>query len=175
MDIRADHTGDVGRTMLAENHPIVSPVGGVSVIQLAPAGHEKMPEPHGPGVNLNESHDHTITGTTELRSSLSLGDKNRERPNLPASPHTNVISTASVLGAGAPRSTQSPAPLAEFTQPDGSPVWIDIAMVKSIRATFPGEYPASVQSVVSWRTSKQGVRETVAQATALIRDHGGKL
>jgi hypothetical protein len=166
-------TKDVGRTMPGEIHPIARPIGRIGVIQLAPAGHEKMRE-QGPGVDLHVSHDHAITGTTDLRSSPNLDNKIQESPTLPANPHTDLISTGGVLDAGAPRSTRPSAPLAEFTRPDGSPVWIDVAMVKSIRATFPGEYPSSVQSVVSWGTSKQGVRETVAEATALIRDHGGR-
>jgi hypothetical protein len=94
---------------------------------------------------------------------------------LQANSSTEVISTASVSDTGAPHIARSSAKAAEFTRPDGSPVWIDVSMVKSIRATFPGEYPSAVQSVVSWGTSKQGVRESVTEATALVRDHGGKL
>lgn len=163
-----------GRTMLAENHPIVSNIGAIGVIQHPPASHEKLPEPGGPDADLSDTHDHAITATTDLSGSHNLDHPIQKSPTFLEKPRTDGISTASLLDAGAPHTARSSALLAEFTRPDGSPVWINVSMVKSIRATFPGEYPSSVQSVVSWGTSKQGVRESVAQATALIKDHGGK-
>jgi hypothetical protein len=164
-----------GQPMLAENHPIVSNVGAIRAIQLAPASHEKMPEPRGPGVDFHDSHDHAITVTTDLHSPRILDPHIQANPTLQANSSTDVISTASVPDAVSPHIARSSVQRAEFTRPDGSPVWIDVGIVKSIRAAFPGEYPSSVQSVVSLGTSNQGVRESVAEATALIREHGGKL
>jgi hypothetical protein len=45
--------------------------------------------------------------------------------------------------------------------------------VVSIRPALPGEYAPSVLSVVSVGRLHQGVRETVARATAIVRSHGG--
>ena len=56
---------------------------------------------------------------------------------------------------------------AQLTQPDGTPVAIDLAMVRSVRAPLPGEYADGVQAVVTIGKKKQGVRETVPEARRL--------
>ena len=61
----------------------------------------------------------------------------------------------------------------KFTRPNGQPVMIDIAAVSAVRAAFPGEYAACVQSVITVGHIQQGVCETLAKARALIRARGG--
>jgi len=180
------------RTMLAEVQPIMPKTRAIGVTQLVPAGQEKMPEPHGLSVDPYDPNYHVGTGTAYLRLQYQkyvspptlatidggagkLDDHTQKSPTFPAKTLANVNGTASVPDAGVQRSTRSSARLVEFTRPDGSPVWIDVAMVISVRVTFPGEYASGVQSVVSWGKSKQGVRESVAAAATIIRDHGGKL
>jgi hypothetical protein len=63
----------------------------------------------------------------------------------------------------------------KFTRPNGQPVTIDIASVSSVRAAFPGEYAACVQSVITVGRLQQGVCEPLAKARALIRARGGAL
>jgi hypothetical protein len=63
-----------------------------------------------------------------------------------------------------------------LTRPDGSPVLIDPVVVRSVRATLPGEYAPGVQAVVRMggRLS-QGVRGDPAAVMAAIRVRGGRI
>jgi hypothetical protein len=60
-----------------------------------------------------------------------------------------------------------------FTRPDGSAVLLDASAAISVRAALPDEYAPSVRSVIAVGRMKQGVRETVANARATLRAHGG--
>ena len=57
---------------------------------------------------------------------------------------------------------------AKLTRPDHSPVWINAAAVRLLRAPLPGQYPADVKSVVSVDSFTQAVAEDVATARAAI-------
>ena len=50
---------------------------------------------------------------------------------------------------------------------------IDISAVSGVRASFPGEYAACVQSIITVGRIQQGVCEPLAKARALIRARGG--
>jgi hypothetical protein len=52
---------------------------------------------------------------------------------------------------------------------------IDGGAVVSVRAAFPGEYAPGVLSVIAVGKMRQGVRENVALAKAIIRAHGGSI
>jgi len=183
---------DAGRKILAESQPITPKTRTIGVKQLASGGREKMGDPRGLSIDPYDPRYQVGTDTAFARLQYQkygsppmlaainsgagkLDDDIKKNPTFPAKTPANVNGTADVPNARTQRSTQSLTRLVEFTRPDGSPVWIDVAMVKSVRETFPGEYASGVQSVVSWGKSKQGVRESTAAAAALIRDHGGKL
>ena len=51
---------------------------------------------------------------------------------------------------------------------NGAPLMIDRTQVRAIRPVEPGEYADGVQSVVTIGKKRQGVRETVREATAAI-------
>ena len=63
---------------------------------------------------------------------------------------------------------------ARFTRPDGSPVRIGGDAGGTVRVAMPGEYAPGVRSVITVGRIKQGVRESVAQARAIIRGHRGR-
>ena len=64
----------------------------------------------------------------------------------------------------------------KMTRPDGSAVQIDPLVVRSVRATLPGEYAPDVQSVVQMGGRlTQGVREDLAAVRAAIRIRGGRI
>jgi hypothetical protein len=62
-----------------------------------------------------------------------------------------------------------------LTRPDGSEVAFDLAKVTAIRAPVPGEYAPGVRAVISLGRVQLGVREEVAAATTLLRQHGARL
>jgi len=64
---------------------------------------------------------------------------------------------------------------AQFTRPNGWPVWIRATSVAAIHPPVPGEYPAAVKSVISANSVTQAVTETPAAATAALNAHGAKL
>src|ERR1700735_1491384 len=62
-----------------------------------------------------------------------------------------------------------------LTQPDGIMVKIDPAKVTGIQPAQPGIYAANVHTVISMGKVRRGVRETMAEATALLRAHGASI
>jgi hypothetical protein len=59
---------------------------------------------------------------------------------------------------------------ARLTRPDHSPIWINGALVRFLRAPLPGEYPANVKAIVSVDSLTQAVTEDVAAARAAINE-----
>jgi len=181
-----------GRTMLAQNQPMTSATGAMGIMQVMPGTYEEMRQQYQLGANPYDPHDNVLAGTAYLRwlkmkygypamfaayndgpghleSHLHLG-----RP-LPAETAHYVKGIAKILDAN-PRVRKRPSPnLARLTRPDGSPIWIDGAVVVSIRAAEPGEFGPGVQSVIGVRKSNQAVLENISTATAILRDHGGKV
>jgi len=179
-----------GRTMLAENRPITSPVGAMGLMQLMPKTWAQMRAAYRLGNDPHDPHDNIIAGTAVLAilykqygyptmfaayndgpgmlaAHAALGE------SLPAETENYVRNIASILSTGVlPRSGGGHG-LARLTRPDGAPVMIDAGAVVSIRAALPGEYAPSVQSVIAIGRLRQGVRETKAAATAAVRAHGG--
>ena len=67
---------------------------------------------------------------------------------------------------------------AKLTRPNGTPVWINASSVSAVRApipddVFPDQEGAVYNAFVITSAITQGVRETLDQAAALLRDHGG--
>jgi hypothetical protein len=64
---------------------------------------------------------------------------------------------------------------AQLTRPNGFAVWINGSAVVSIRAPLPNEYVVGVKTVIFADSLTQGVKESPADVTAVVNDHGGDL
>lgn len=174
-----------GRTMLAENKRITSPVGALGLMQLMPGTYEEMRQQHRLGADPFDPHDNIMAGTAYLHwlhrkygfpamfVAYNDGPGNLEAKRargraLPAETQNYVARITAMLGT-VPASTAPKAALAKLTRPNGSLVWIERASVASVRAAMPGEYAGAVKTVIVVGKVKQGVRETVAAARAALR------
>jgi soluble lytic murein transglycosylase-like protein len=179
-----------GRTMLAERAPIVSPAGAMGLMQLMPKTWSEMRAANRLGSDPFDPHDNVLAGAAYLRALYrqygypTMFAAYNDGPGmlaahaalnqaLPVETTDYVRDIASILGTGVRYRAGSRHALAQLTRPDGAPVMIDAGAVVSIRPALPGEYAPSVLSVVSVGRLHQGVRETVARATAIVRSHGG--
>jgi len=177
-----------GRTMLAENQPITSRAGAMGIMQLMPETWREMRAAYGLGKDPYDPHDSVIAGTAVLKilyarygfpamfaaynaGPATLDAAQAGQRALPAETVAYVGGITRVLNGGSPGGGSGVK--ATLTRPNGSPVAIDVGAITAIRAPLPGEYADGVQAVVSAGRMKQGVRETVARATAIIRAHGG--
>ena len=176
-----------GRTMLGENHPIISSAGAMGLMQLMPQTYNDMRIQYGLGRDPYDPHDNILAGAAYLRylrqkypypamfAAYNDGPGNLEAKLmsgglLPVETQVYVGTITNTLkngGAG------SGAANARFTRPNGAAVMLDAGAVVSVRAAFPGEYAPGVLSVITVGRVHQGVRESVAQAKAIIRAHGG--
>jgi soluble lytic murein transglycosylase-like protein len=173
-----------GRTMLGENQPITSSMGAMGLMQLMPDTYNDMRAQYGLGKNPYDPHDNIMAGAAYLRflrgrygypqmfAAYNDGPGNLEarlmgRGLLPNETQNYVASIANVLAGG------GHGAMVKFTRPNGAPAMINAAAVVSVRAAFPGEYAPGVQTVITVGRLHQGVRESVAQAKAVIRAHGG--
>lgn len=166
-----------GRTMLDDKFPITSYAGAMGLMQVMPQTYRDMRAAYRLGADPYNPHDNIYAGAAYLAelhrkygypamfAAYNDGPGNWEdhvnngRP-LPAETLKYVSGIAGgkgMRGAGK----------AQLTQPDGAPVTIDLAMVRSVRAPLPGEYADGVQAVVTVGKKKQGVRENVAEARRL--------
>ncbi len=130
------------------------------------------------GADPHNAHDNVIAGAAYLRwlhrrygfpamfAAYNDGPGHYEDHlqggrDLPAETKAYIAGiTASIVHRGAGTAT--------LTRPDGRELTIDKAAVRSIRKALPGEYAASVRSVISVGRKRQGVREDVATASAII-------
>lgn len=175
-----------GRTMLGEHRPIVSVAGAMGLMQLMPSTYEDMRVQYGLGADPFDAHDNILASAAYLRwlrgkygyptmfAAYNDGPGNLEERLasgglLPAETRLYLVDvTASVEGRTGARRL-----LAELTRPNGSPILVDCAAVVRVRAALPDEYAPGVLSVVTIGKVRQGVREDLAKATAIIRAHGG--
>ncbi len=175
-----------GRTMLGENQPITSKAGAMGIMQVMPETWREMRALYGLGPNPYDPHDSVIAGTALLKilygkygypsmfAAYNAGPGTLDAARsgtrmLPAETVAYVGGITRALNGGGGGSGVK----ATLTRPNGTPVAIDIGAVTAVRAALPGEYAPGVQSVISIGRLKQGVRETLARATAIIRAHGG--
>jgi soluble lytic murein transglycosylase-like protein len=178
-----------GRTTLGGNEPITSSAGAMGLMQVMPSTYQDMRQQHGLGSDPYDPHDNILAGAAYLRwlrekypyptlfAAYNDGPGNLEERLirgglLPAETRAYVSGiTLSLQTGGAIMRWKK----ARFTLPSGSPVWIDGAAGGTVRAALPGEYAPGVQSVVTVGRARQGVRESVGQARAIIRGHRGKI
>jgi hypothetical protein len=177
-----------GRTTLGEKQPITSSAGAMGLMQVMPSTYEDMREQHGLGADPYDPHDNILAGAAYLRwlrekypyptlfAAYNDGPGNLEERLmrgglLPAETRNYVSGITHSLQTG---SAIMQWRKAKFTLPDGSPVWIDGAAGGTVRAALPDEYSSGVQSVITVGRQRQGVRESVAQARAIIRGHRGR-
>lgn len=172
-----------GRTMMAEKQPIRSSKGAMGLMQLMPQTYADMRVQYGLGPDAYSPHDNIVAGSAYLKwlrgkygypqmfaaYNDGPGHLDRRLKNaglLPLETRNYLVRVTNAVNGG--HGTQ-----VKFTKPNGQPVMIDIAGVSSIRAAFPGEYAACVQTVITIGALHQGVCESFAKARALIRARGG--
>ncbi|HEV2650263.1 MAG TPA: lytic transglycosylase domain-containing protein [Rhizomicrobium sp.] len=177
-----------GRTMLAENTPITSKAGAMGIMQLMPETWREMRAAYGLGNDPYDPHDSVMAGTAVLKilyarygfpamfaaynaGPATLDAAQAGERTLPSETVAYMGGITRVLNGGSPGGGSGVK--ATLTRPNGSPAAIDVGAITAIRAPLPGEYADGVQAVISAGRMKQGVRETVAHATAIIRAHGG--
>jgi Transglycosylase SLT domain len=181
-----------GRTMLSENRPITSSAGAMGLMQLMPGTYDEMRRVYGLGADPYDPHDNVFAGAAVLAALYKqygyptmfaayndgpgmMAVHARLSQALPAETSAYVRNIASILGTGVRLRPGAKGGGARLTRPDGSPVMLDAGAVVSVRAALPGEYAPGVQSVVTIGRLRQGVREDVRAATAIIRAHGGAI
>src|SRR6185312_15309688 len=177
-----------GRTMLAEDRPIVSDAGAMGLMQLMPATYREMRVQYGLGPEVFDPHDNIFAAAAYLRwlrgrygyptmfaayndGPGNLEERLRTGNMLPKETQLYLVNvTGSVEGLkGAARGT------AEFTRPNGAPILIDASQVTKVRAALPDEYAPGVLSVITVGKVRQGVREDPAKVVAAIRARGGAI
>ena len=174
-----------GRTVLSDNSPIVSPAGAMGLMQLMRGTYSEMAAQYKLGDDPFDPHDSIYAGAAYLNwlhhkygypamfAAYNDGPGNIEdhlhhgRP-LPAETRGYIASIARFL------KEKTTAKVA-LTQPDGAKVKIDATKVTGIKAAMPGIYAADVHAVISMGKVHRGVREDVAEATALLRAHGANI
>ena len=178
-----------GRTMLAENLPIVSSTGAMGVMQLMPGTYAEMAAQYDLGADPHNARDNILAGAAYLKwlkskygypamfAAYNDGPGNiedhlhRGRP-LPAETRGYIAHIAKSLDD---KTIAADLAKVALTQPDGTKVTIDAHQVSAVHPAIPGIYAASVKSVVTIGKLNRGIREDLAEATALLRSHGAKL
>lgn len=167
-----------GRTMLDEKFQITSDAGAMGLMQVMPQTYRDMRAAYKLGHDPYNPHDNIYAGAAYLAelhrkygypgmfAAYNDGPGNwedhlyRGRP-LPAE---TVAYVSNIAGKGAVRGGGGKV---QLTQPDGNPVTINLALVKSVRAPLPGEFADTVQAVITLGKRQQGVRENVQEARRL--------
>ena len=179
-----------GRTMLAEGKPITSTAGAMGVMQVMPETWATMRAMYGLGSDPYDPGDNILAGTAylgilyraygypQMFAAYNDGPKMLEAHNAgthawPVETVNYVAGITAILSGGAPGRIGGAQ--VRLTRPDGTAVMIDAAAVMTVRAALPGEYAPSVQAVIGIQRMRQGVRESVAAARAIIRAHGGRV
>jgi membrane-bound lytic murein transglycosylase B len=179
-----------GRTVLAGDMPITSDAGAMGIMQVEPGTYDEMRRQYGLGNDPYDPHDNVMAGAAYLRwlhgkygypamfaayndGPGEFDDHLQKGRELPAETRNYVQAIGRSLHDSA--MTAPGVQKAQLTRPDGTKVDIDIAKVSAVRAAIPGEYAPDVQAVVSMGRLQQGVRETVAGATTLLRQHGARI
>jgi len=187
-----------GRTLLNDKKPMISDAGAMGIMQIMPATYQEMRRQYGLGANPYDPHDNVLAGAAylhwlqgkygypELFAAYNAGPGTLEAQvagarELPNETRAYVRGIAQILGAELPPAPSASAPaepenvIATLTRPDGSTISIDGAAVDSIRASFPGEYVASVQTVVTMGNRHQGVREDLATVVSALKRPAGRV
>jgi hypothetical protein len=175
-----------GRTMLAENKPIMSNMGAMGLMQLMPATYETMRLQLGLGRDPYDPHDNIFAAAAYLHwlkdkygypnmfAAYNDGPRNLEARMydarlLPLETQNYLTRIVDKISSDGPR-TQN---LVKFSRPDGAPLWIDINAGSPVLvlSAAPGRYPAGTHAVVRVGRRKQAVAEDVATAEDRIAGH----
>jgi hypothetical protein len=179
-----------GRTMMAENKPIVSTAGAMGIMQVMPQTYATMRALYGLGPDPFDPNDNLMAGTATLHllyktygypmlfaayndGPAMLAAHDRAGQPWPAETVNYVAGITAILSGGAPG--RAGGATVKLTRPDGTAVAIDAAAVMSVRAALPGEYAPGVQTVIAVQRMRQGVRENLAVVRATLRAHGGRV
>jgi hypothetical protein len=175
-----------GRTMLAQNQPMVSSAGALGLMQVLPATYDEMRAQYRLGSNPFDAHDNILAGAAYLNwlhhkygypamfAAYNAGPGRLEDhldrgAKLPEETRAYIAGITQKLGGGKGHAEE----LAKLTQPDGAVVKLDPGQVTGIRAALPGEFADSVKAVITLgKHRQQAVREDVATATTAIRNAG---
>ncbi|HWA90012.1 MAG TPA: lytic transglycosylase domain-containing protein [Rhizomicrobium sp.] len=174
------HMESRGRTMLGEGQPITSGAGAMGLMQLMPGTYNEMRAMLKLGADPYDPHDNVFAGAAYLRflyrkygnphmfAAYNDGPGNLEDhlyrgASLPEETRNYVKGIASMLGK--PEIARGTVTL---TRPDGKPIVVARARIRSIRKALPGEYADGVQAVLVMGRKRQGVRESVADASAAV-------
>jgi soluble lytic murein transglycosylase-like protein len=178
-----------GRTMLSENHPMVSDKGAMGLMQVMPGTYDEMRQQYKLGADPFWPHDNIMAGAAYLRwlkgkygfpalfAAYNAGpqrvdDLLARGTHLPAETQAYVAGISKILGGeGGPDGSSIMA--VNLTRPDGTPVKIDPIAVLSVREAFAGEYPGNVQAVLRFDRRSQAVTEDLETVTRAIRARGG--
>jgi soluble lytic murein transglycosylase-like protein len=176
-----------GRTMIAENKPIVSRAGAVGLMQVAPKTYKALAAEHQLGSNPFDARDNIMAGAAYLRwlhqrygfpamfAAYNAGpgrleDHLQTGATLPAETRAYVGGIAKSLKF---LTGKSGLDLVKLTRPDGTEVKIDPAQVIAIRPASPGEYAPEVKAVIILgKRKQQAIREEVLAATSALRAAG---
>lgn len=178
-----------GRTMLAEGLPMVSNAGALGLMQVLPETYGEMRVQYGLGADPFNSHDNIMAGAAYLHwlrgrygypamfAAYNAGPGRLEEhlakgTKLPAETRAYIGAVTRALN---PKGGASEFETVKFTQPDGAALTLDVGKITALRAALPGEYAASVKSVVSLGKRAQGIQENVVAARAAIRASGGSI
>ncbi len=171
-----------GRTMMAETRPITSRAGAMGLMQIMPETYAEMRAQYHLAPNPYEPHDNIVAGAAYLKwlrgrygypqmfaayndGPGHLDQRLRNAGLLPLETRNYLVKVTGLVSGGHGSTVK-------LTKPNGRAVMIDVATVISIRAAFPGEYAACVQSVITVGRASQGVCEPLAKARALLRARG---
>jgi len=178
-----------GRTMLAQGLPMVSDAGAIGLMQVLPETYGEMRVQYRLGADPFNTHDNIMAGAAYLRwlrgkygypamfAAYNAGPGRLEEhlakgTKLPAETRAYIGAVTRALN---PRGGASEFEMVKLTQPDGGVLKIDTGKITALRAALPGEYAASVKSVLSLGKRAQGIQEDVATARAAIRASGGSI
>ena len=179
-----------GRTMMAENKPIVSTAGAMGIMQVMPQTYATMRALYGLGPDPFDPNDNVMAGTATLHllyktygypmlfaayndGPAMLAAHDRAGQPWPAETINYVAGITAILSGGVPG--RAGGATVKLTRPDGTAMAIDAAAVMSVRAALPGEYAPGVLTVIAVQRMRQGVRESLAVVRATLRAHGGRV
>jgi hypothetical protein len=178
-----------GRTMLAQGLPMVSNAGAIGLMQVLPETYGEMRAQYNLGADPFNTHDNILAGAAYLRwlhgkygypamfAAYNAGPgRLEEHMNkgtvLPAETRAYIGAVTRALN---PKGGASEFETVKLTQPDGAALKLDVDKITALRAALPGEYAASVKSVLILGKRAQGIQEDVAVARAAIRATGGSI
>lgn len=175
-----------GRTMSGENAPIVSRAGAMGLMQLMPDTYADMRAEYGLGANPFDPRDNIFAGVAYLKwlhgkygypamfAAYNDGPGNLEArmadsEQLPAEARNYLTRITARLGDASLVLRSGSAPrLLRLTRPNGEPVLIDAARVVALHPALPGDFAQTVKTVIIVGRTYQGVRESMAEVSAML-------